>query len=410
MSSVARRSLAVLAAALVAAACAGGTVTAAGPPAIRAPGAILVDAGTGAVLYAKNPDGRRLIASTTKLMTAEIVLERARLTQEFVAGPYRGTSAESTIGLAAGERMTVHDLLRALLLPSANDAAATLARGVAGSESAFVDMMNAEAQRLHLTNTRYANPVGLDDPNNYSSPRDLAKLARRLMRDPRFAAIVNLPRATLKSGAHPRTIVSRDQLVRTVPYVDGIKTGHTRAAGYNLVGAAHRGTSRVISVVLDEPSEAARDRESLALLRYGLDQFHQVQALSRATTLALVPVNWFDGVHIKLHADRDVRLSVRRGASVRTNVHLPYPVHLSGPLPTGSRVGSVTVVVDGKRVERAGLITAEPTPAASFLRKATVYAGGNRWAVAFGALGIAMLAMFRFGSPLVTRMRGRRER
>ncbi|HEX8073632.1 MAG TPA: D-alanyl-D-alanine carboxypeptidase family protein [Thermoleophilaceae bacterium] len=405
-----RRALAAVAASLALAAGAGSTASAAAPPDVRAPAAIVLDARSGAVLFAKDPDGRRAIASTTKLMTANLVLQRARDDQVFTAPPYGAQPAESVVGLRAGERMTVRDLLRALLLPSANDAAATLALGVAGSTGAFVDQMNAEARRLHLVNTGYANPVGLDDPANYSSARDLANLARRLMRDPRFARVVDMPRATLTSGARPRTVLNRNQLVRSYPFVDGVKTGHTRQAGYVLVGAARRGTSRVISVVLHEPSEAARDRESLALLRYGLDQFQEVRPLIARKTLALVPVNWFDGVHIRLRAERDLTLSVRRGASVRTHVRLPFPLHLTGPLPTGTAVGSVTVVVDGRRVARVPLVTDEPTPAASFVRKAAIYAGGNRWAVVFGLLGIVLLAVFRFGDPLVALVRGRGER
>lgn len=402
--------LAAAALALAAAAASAAALAAAPPPAIRAPGAILIDASSGAVLYAKNADTHRLIASTTKLMTAELVLKRLRLDARIAAVPYRGAAAESTLGLEGGERMAVRDLLRALLLPSANDAAITLARGVAGSPQAFVAQMNAEAQRLHLTETHFANPIGLDDRDNYSSPHDLAMLARRLLRDPRFASVVDLPRATLTTGAHPRTVLNRNDLVRSYPFVDGVKTGHTNAAGYCLVGAARRGGTQVISVVLGEPSEAARNSESLALLRYGLDQFKTVHPLKRTKTLALVPVNWFSGVHIRLRPDRDVSLSVPRDAHVRLYVKLPFPVHLSGPMRPGTRVGSVTVIVNDKRVKRAGLVTVEPVPEASILRKGAIYAGSTRWQVAFGVLGIAGLALFRIGGPLLTRMRGRRER
>jgi D-alanyl-D-alanine carboxypeptidase (penicillin-binding protein 5/6) len=405
-----RRALAVAAAVLVLAMALAGAATAAPLPAIRAPSAILVDARSGAVLYAKDADDRRPIASTTKLMTAEIALRRARASQELVAVAYPASPAESTLGLVAGERMTIHDLLRALLLASANDAAATLAHGIGGTESAFVQEMNAEAGRLGLRETRYSNPIGLDDPGNYSSARDLAKLARRLMGDPRFAKIVDLPGARLKSGARPRTIANRNQLVRTVPFVDGVKTGHTRQAGYVLVGAARRGATQVISVVLHEPSEAARNAESLALLRYGLDRFREVQPVSRDRALALVAVQYFDGMHVRLRPARDIRLSVRRGARVRTSVHLPSPLHLTGPLPAGSRVGSVSVVVDGRRAARVALVTAEPTPGASFLRRAALYAGGNGWALAFGVAGIVLLALFRMGVPLLARTRGRDER
>jgi D-alanyl-D-alanine carboxypeptidase (penicillin-binding protein 5/6) len=412
VAATGRRALAAVAAAMTfataAQAQAATTGAAAGaPPSIGAPAAILVDAHTGAVLYAKSPDSRRPIASTTKLMTAALTLARAKPDQVFAAPAYSPQQQESTIGLAAGERMSVHDLMRALLLASANDAAATLARGVGGTQRRFVEEMNAEARRIGLTGTSYANPVGLDSPHNYSTARDLAKLASRLILDPRFASIVRLPRATLRTGIQPRVVLNRNKLIGAAPFVDGVKTGHTQKAGYVLVGGARRGFTQVVSVVLGEPSEAARDTESLTLLRYGLSQFQEVRPVSRQRTLALVPVNWFDGLHISLRAARDVRLSVRRGAVVRTSVRLPFPMHLTGPLPRGSRVGSVTVLVDGRRRAKVPLITVEATPSAGFVRRAAVFLGRSSWTVDLGLVGIALLLLFRARSVLRTGKRGK---
>ena len=156
--------------------------------------------------------------------------------------------------------MSVHDLLRALLLPSANDAAWDLAYNVGdGSVSRFVRLMNREAKRLGLRHTHYSNPIGLDDAHNYSTAADLAKLASIDMRIPAFAKIVDLTHATLKSGSHVRTVVNRNDLVARYHYVDGVKTGHTEQARYVLVGAAHRSGASIVSVVLGEPS-ATRTR------------------------------------------------------------------------------------------------------------------------------------------------------
>jgi D-alanyl-D-alanine carboxypeptidase (penicillin-binding protein 5/6) len=185
------------------------------------------------------------------------VLERAKLDDVFTAVPYEAQAAESRINLKAGERMSVRDLLRALLLESANDAAATLAVGVSGSQAAFVGEMNARARELGLRHTAYANPIGLDEPGNHSSARDLAKLTRRLRTNAFFRRTVAMRSARLTTGDHARQIENTNDLLGSPPGVNGVKTGHTLDAGYVLVGSATRGRVNVLSVVLGDPGVAA---------------------------------------------------------------------------------------------------------------------------------------------------------
>jgi serine-type D-Ala-D-Ala carboxypeptidase (penicillin-binding protein 5/6) len=232
---------------------------------LDAASAIVVDGRDGHVLYKRNADASVPIASTTKLMTALLSVERLPLKRRLRAAPYAAAAAESQIGLVPGERMSVADLLRALLLESANDAAVTLARGAGGSVPEFVALMNARAQKLGLKHTHYANPVGLDEPGNYSSARDLAALARVVLRKGFLAETVDTPKARLLSGAHPRLLDNRNDLVARLPWIDGVKTGHTSDAGYVLVGAGIRKGAQLVSVVLDTPSESARDADTLAL-------------------------------------------------------------------------------------------------------------------------------------------------
>jgi D-alanyl-D-alanine carboxypeptidase (penicillin-binding protein 5/6) len=337
------------------------------PPAPRAGSALLVDGRSGEVLYAKRPDDRRSIASATKLMTALLALERAKPGDVFTAPAYRALSVESKINLRRGERMAVEDLLEALLLESANDAAVAIAVNVAGSRDAFVRAMNARARELGLRGTSYANPVGLDDERNYSTARDLATLARRLLAHPLFARIVDMPRATLESGTRRRTVDNRNDLVRRFPFVDGVKTGHTRRAGYVLVGAATGRGVQVVSVVLGDPSENARDADTLALLRYGVDQFRRVPALRRERVIERVPVKYYDGERAELVSARTVALTVRRGERLRTIVDAPEEIE--GPLPKGARVGRVAVVYRGRTVGTAPLVTAAEVPGAGPLRR-----------------------------------------
>jgi D-alanyl-D-alanine carboxypeptidase (penicillin-binding protein 5/6) len=391
---VARRPLvAALAAVLLAG---GGPAAAAEPPPDTSGAAVLVvDARTGERMHARNAGRPRPIASATKLMTALLTLERADLDDVFPAARYSASAVESKINLMAGERMTVRDLLTALLLESANDAAVTLAEGVAGSREAFVREMNRRAVELGLHDTSYANPIGFDDPENHSSARDLATLARRLLANDEFARIVDLPMATLTSGAHTRTIDNRNVLVQRYPFVSGVKTGHTLGAGYVLVGSGAAGGGRVITVTLGAPSEAARDADTLALLRWGLEQFDRVRVLRPGKVLARVDVNYRDE-DAKLGAARAVTLVVREGQ--RVNTVLDAPDDLEGPIAKGERVGWVEVKRDGTTVRRVGLVTLEDVEGASFLRKV------------MRALGTLLIVVIVLGIVLVAVIAVRRRR
>jgi D-alanyl-D-alanine carboxypeptidase (penicillin-binding protein 5/6) len=330
---------------------------------------IVVDAGSGQAMLAKHADVRRPIASTTKLMTALLVLESGKLGRTFTAPAYQALPAESKINLRQGERMNGRDLLTALLLESANDAAVDLAQGVAGSRPAFVARMNRRARELGLRNTHYANPIGLDEAGNYSSARDLAALARRLMANPTFAAIVDLPRATLRSGDHVRTIRNRNLLVGRYRFVDGVKTGHTIRAGYILVGAGHANGGKVVSVVLGEPSEAARDADTLALLRWGVDQYSRVTILRPGTTVAYAKVAHHSGLRIRLTTKHAASYTLRRGEKLSTRLRVPS--ELEGPIAAGRRVGSVDVMYVGRRVKTLGLVTTRAVPGSTFVGRLT---------------------------------------
>jgi D-alanyl-D-alanine carboxypeptidase (penicillin-binding protein 5/6) len=302
-------------------------------------------------------------------MTALLTLESGKLNRTFTAPAYNASPIESKINLRRGERMKVDDLLTGLLLESANDAAVDLAVGVSGSKQAFVDKMNARARQLGLRNTHYANPIGLDSPGNYSSARDLTTLARKLMANPTFAKIVDLPRATLRSGDHPRTIHNRNLLIGRYSFVDGVKTGHTIRAHYVLVGAAHGHGGRIVSAVLGEPSEGARDADTLALLRWGIDQYKRVTVLRPGHTVTRVGVAHYGNLKIRLTTRRPATFTLRRGEHLTTRIHAPK--ELDGPIAAGRRVGSVDVMYLGRRVKTLGLVTTRAVPEAGLLKRIT---------------------------------------
>jgi D-alanyl-D-alanine carboxypeptidase (penicillin-binding protein 5/6) len=306
--------------------------------------------------------------------------------------------------------MTVRDLVRAAMLPSANDAANALAVNVGGTRAAFVRMMNTRARALGLRETHFSTPVGLDDPGNYSSAHDLARLTTLLLRDRSFARTVDMPSARLRSGARPRVVANRNLLVQRHPFVDGVKTGHTARAGYVLVGSASRRGAQVVSVVLGTPSEAARDADSLALLRWGVAQFRRAKVVREGKRYARAGVRWREGDKVDLVASRDVTLTVRRGRKLTRRVDAPEEIE--GPLPAGSRVGKVDVIQDGRVVRSVPLVTASPVEGAGIVRKAASSLGGPLPAIAFvGLVGATALLGLRIRATRgMRREKLRRER
>jgi D-alanyl-D-alanine carboxypeptidase (penicillin-binding protein 5/6) len=305
------------------------------------------------------------MASTTKLMTAYLALHRLPLDKLLTAPPYHPIAGESLLGLEPGERMTVRDLLYGLLLPSGNDAAVTLADGVADSTGAFVREMNRAAHRLGLEDTSYANPIGLDAPDNYTSPRDLADLALALRRSRLFRRIVDTPRITVRSGDHPRTITNRNTLLLTHPWINGVKTGYTPQAGNVLVVSGTREGVTLLSVVMGEPTEASRDSDSLALLDYGFSLYRREHVVRRGERVGFAPVPNADA-QVPLIAEHGVDATVRRGEGV--DVSLNAPAAVDAPIHRGERLGTATATVGGEPVGRVPAIAARAvSPAATGL-------------------------------------------
>jgi D-alanyl-D-alanine carboxypeptidase (penicillin-binding protein 5/6) len=336
-------------------------------------------------------------------MTVLLTLEHAKLGQVMTTIAYHPLPAESVINLRAGERMTVADLLRGVLLASANDAAATLAARVGGSQKAFVAMMNRRARELRLTHTHYSTPIGLDAPGNHSSAEDLVKLTLILRRNAFFRAVTNLSSATLKTGAHPRTITNRNTLVRAVPEVNGVKTGHTLDAGYVLVGSATKNGITVISAVLGDPSEAARDADSLALIRYGLGRYHQVTPVRRNHVYASVKLA-HRGDRAPLIATKSITRTARRGEKLPVRV-TGVPSEVDGPLPAGTRVGTLLVRWRGRTVARVPLVTKGAISGATVIERGDDLLGRTLTVVILSVVALASLQLVLLRRRAVRRRR-----
>jgi len=333
------------------------------PPDVSAPSALVVEASTADVAYDKAPNRRRAIASATKLMTALLTLERSRPSKVLRAVRYRALPVESKINLRPGERMTVADLLRGLLIESANDAAETLAERIAGSRAAFVKAMNARAQELGLRDTHYSNPIGLDAPGNYSSARDLVRLTLRLRAFEFFRRTVAREQVTLRSGDRPRTLENRNGLVR-LPQVNGVKTGHTQQAGYVLVGSGRTRGITLISVVLGAPSVAARESDTRRLLAWASRLYQRVRAVGAGEVLARAPIRYRRGAELDLvAADSTLRFVVRRGQTLR-HCGLKVPAEVTGPVRRGQKLGTLKVCRGERRIATLPVVAAADVPKA----------------------------------------------
>ncbi len=337
------------------------------PPPLGVRAAALVEESSGQQLFGENANAQLAIASTTKLMTALITLEHAKLNRVFADPDYPLASEDSQIDLDPGERMSVHDLLLAMLLPSADDAAIDLAFNVGhGSLDRFVGMMNARARQLGLTHTHYSTPSGLDTPGNYSSASDLVDLARYdLEHEPFFRYAVRQTHAVLRTGNHVRFVTNLNDLLDRFPWINGVKTGHTLDAGYVLVAAGTQGGMTLIDAVLGTSSEAARDSNALALLEWGFANFglrtpvHAGKVLARPAVTGIAP--GAPGAHARLIAADTYTHVFPRSAPITLRVHAPK--QLVGPLPAQADVGWVAVVADHKVVTRIPLLLASAVPA-----------------------------------------------
>ncbi len=335
-------------------------------------------------------------------MTAYLVLKQLPLDKRIKEAPYDAIPAESLLGVPAGSTISVRDLLYGLILRSGNDAAYTLALATAGSETRFVREMNVRAAALGLTDTHYSNPIGLDEPGNYSSAADLATLAQRLLGIPAFARIADARDEELRSVDPPFSIITRNSLLFRAPYATGVKTGHTLGAGYVLVGSAQRRGTKLISAVLGAPSEEARDTDSLELLDYGFSLFTKRSAIRKGRVYARPDIE-YSGGELPLRAARGVKLGVRRGQSVDVKVRAPSEV--TGPLARGRRLGTASVFVDGRKAAVVALVASRAVPEASTFDRVESFARDNTIAliIAVFAILLALLMLRR----LWRRLRGR---
>ena len=332
-------------------------------PSVSAKSAILVNVEDGSVYYEKTPDERLGPASTTKLMTALTVRSLISAPDTVVKIPKEAVGIEgSSIYLCEGELLSVRELLFALLLSSANDAATALAITSAGSVEAFCDEMNALADAFELTNTHFENPHGLAHENHYTTARDLATIARRVLDDPLLSEIVATYKTTIPHDGVPNTrlLVNHNRLLRTYEGAIGMKTGFTRATGRTLVSAAERDGLCLVAVTLNAPDDW---RDHTAMLDFGFSAYERVTLLEAGEFDFEMPVVGGTSASVSLTNAEPIVMTLpkRRGDAVFTvcsNMRFAYASVVCGDV-----LASLSVECEGKTLSVPLVATDDiPTP------------------------------------------------
>ncbi len=315
--------------------------------------ALLMDVRTGRVLYARDIHRRWYPASTTKMLTTILALERFPEDATVTISPRAAAARRGTaIGLDAGEQWLMGDLIRAMLVHSANDAAVAVAEAVSGSVEKFAVAMNAKARQIGAQESHFTNPNGLPDPEHYSTAYDLALIARYALQNQLFAAIVRTPTWEFsRPGRPPQEFVNTNKLLRQYPGADGVKTGFTAAAGHTLIASATRDGWQLLAVVLKD-QEMYKDTEQL--LDYGFTTFTPMVVAGRGDAMATVTVGRRRAQLVAV-VPADVVAAVRRGAAVAPRVILRSDLRL--PIPAGTPVGQVRFV-EGQSVVAQSILVA----------------------------------------------------
>lgn len=339
------------------------------PPSVMGKAWIVGDLSSGEVLAAHMPEERIEPASLTKMMTAYVVFGALRERKIALEQPVR---VSERAWKAAGARMyleprrpvTVEQLIRGMVVQSANDASIALAEAVARSEEEFARLMNREAERLGMKSTRFANATGLPDPQQHSTAQDLYKLAGALIRD--FPAEYAQYYAQKEFRYNNVTQPNRNRLLWLDPSVDGVKTGHTEAAGYCLVASSRRGGRRLLSVLLGSTSESARVQESQKLLNWGFQYFDSVKLYGAGDAVKSLEVWKGAADQVKVGVDADLFVTVPKGEAGKLKAQLVSQQPLIAPLARGQRVGTLRVTLEGKPHGEYPLVALQEVPQAGF--------------------------------------------
>jgi len=336
----------------------------------------------GRELWARNPESRRAMASTTKIMTAIVVLEKADLNQIVTVDKVASAVGQSSMGLVAGERIPLGELLKGVLVQSGNDAATLAAETVGGSVESFVAMMNAKAAQLDLVNTHYVNPHGLDAKGHYTSAEDLTALARYAMRNPVFRQIVGTYTVKVRSDRYTHVLTNHNSLLKSYKGTEGVKTGWTDNAGYCVVFAVKRGNIEFVGTVMGAANEVGRAQQATKLMDWGFAHYETTTIVQGGDALGRVPVSdYLDRTVGAQTAETtsmpvfDLAGPVQRRIELKANV--------PAPISKGDVIGTMTLYQGDTVLNQVPVVASSDVPSPSIGQR-IVFFFARIWRAVFG--------------------------
>lgn len=344
------------------------------PPTLNNKAYVLMDYESGQVLAAANPDQQLPPASLTKMMTSFIIEQRLMAGQLKEDEPVRmnesawcrGSSSESCMYVPLNGTATALEMLRGIIIQSGNDASKAMAEHIAGNEGAFAELMNAEAKRLGMRNTHFMNATGLPMEGHFSSAMDMGLLARAIIKDSsKYYPIYSEKEFTfnnIKQG-------NRNALLYTDPSVDGLKTGHTEAAGYCLVSSSKRGPMRLISVIMGTSSMNDRAKQSRELLNWGFGNFETANIRPAGQSLATTPIWFGQADNISVGLANHLVVTLPRGQADKIQTQISIQPDLKAPIQKGQVVGKLLATLEGKTISEQPLVALQAVEEAGFFAR-----------------------------------------
>lgn len=341
---------------------------------IKGEACVLVDGVSGQTLYEQNVDKKWFPASITKIMTLVLALEavdrgKAGMEDQVATSEYAASMGGSQVYLYAGETRTLHEMLIAIAVGSGNDASAAVGEHLAGSNEAFVEMMNAKAKELGMKGTHFANSHGLHDENHYTTAEDMAKLAVYALSVPKFLEYTSIYEYDFRPDPKPLKLWNTNRLLKWYEGCDGMKTGYTPQAKRNLVSTAERNGLRLVAVVLGVEAAQGHFTESMKLLNYGFNQFEFTALHKAGDKIAAIDIGKGAVDQIDLAPVKNVGVIKKKGEEVKITSEITKSEFVTAPVKKGEKMGEITILKNGQPFEKIDLIACQDVARGSLGRQ-----------------------------------------